>query len=154
MVKVEVETAALDSLDDAFFRQFTVVCCSDVPLAAQLRLDALCRTNPGRPIAFFATESFGLAASLFCDLGRHEYLKPAPARKGDDEAGEAAPPAPEKVLLQFPSLADVVAAPWKPLNAHKRKPVGLQIVAPLRLHVSNHMRIFFEKDPVRKFDES
>ena len=41
---------------------------------------------------------------------------------GDDET-EAAPTAPEKVVLQFPSLADVVASPWKPLNAHKRKRV-------------------------------
>ncbi|KAE9085956.1 hypothetical protein PF010_g20272 [Phytophthora fragariae] len=108
LVCVSSLTTPLVELPDAFFAQFAAVCLVGADLAAELRVDALCRVSGA---AFFAARSFGFDGLVFADLGAHSFRRGA-------VGADAAP-----VTVQFPTLAQAQKVPWSSLqSARKRAP--------------------------------
>ena len=72
MVEVKADTSNVDDKDDAFFKEFDVIC------ATCCTPDQLRRINNithGNNIMFFAGDVNGFYGYLFTDLNEHEFAE-------------------------------------------------------------------------------
>ena len=70
-VEVAADTSSLASKDDAYFKQFTMVCSTNVPLSSLIHVNQVCRESN---IKFFAADVFGFYGSVFVDLQKHDFV--------------------------------------------------------------------------------
>uniref|UniRef100_A0A182RT42 SUMO-activating enzyme subunit 1 n=1 Tax=Anopheles funestus TaxID=62324 RepID=A0A182RT42_ANOFN len=72
MVELKVDTAALDTKEDAYFKEFDVVCLIGASTAQHLRVNTVCREAN---VKFFATDVWGMYGFCFADLQKHEFAE-------------------------------------------------------------------------------
>uniref|UniRef100_A0A182W3C9 SUMO-activating enzyme subunit 1 n=1 Tax=Anopheles minimus TaxID=112268 RepID=A0A182W3C9_9DIPT len=72
MVELKTDTEPLDLKDDAYFKEFDVVCLIGAPTAQHLRVDTICREAN---VKFFATDVWGMYGFCFADLQKHEFAE-------------------------------------------------------------------------------
>jgi len=115
-VEVAADTSSLASKDDAYFKQFTMVCSTNVPLSSLIHVNQVCRESN---IKFFAADVFGFYGSVFVDLQKHDfvYTKVDKLKNGDMKETKQAK------TLQYISLEAALEHKWPspPLSIKKMK---------------------------------
>ncbi|KAG9445939.1 hypothetical protein H6P81_012067 [Aristolochia fimbriata] len=101
MVRVSVEKGDLSSFDAEFFDKFDVVVIAGCSLTIKKAINEKCRKRPKR-IAFYAVDCRDSCGEIFVDLQSYTYLK----QKGEDTFEHN---------MQYPSLVDSIAVPWRSL---------------------------------------
>eukprot|EP00743_Colponemidia_sp_Colp-15_P005056 GILK01005444.1.p1 GENE.GILK01005444.1~~GILK01005444.1.p1 ORF type:complete len:320 (-),score=53.72 GILK01005444.1:236-1195(-) len=104
---VEVNTIEEDvtQRDAAFFKQFTVICATDLLLEQQMALNNKCRDAQ---VPFMCGNVFGYYGFMFADLLTHSYFT---EKKNADGVVEQ-----EQKRMNFLSLRDSFDAPWTNLK--------------------------------------
>uniref|UniRef100_A0A182PTB2 THIF-type NAD/FAD binding fold domain-containing protein n=1 Tax=Anopheles epiroticus TaxID=199890 RepID=A0A182PTB2_9DIPT len=72
MVELKADTESLESKEDAYFKDFDVVCLIGASTAQHLRVDNICRESN---VKFFATDVWGMHGYCFADLQKHEFAE-------------------------------------------------------------------------------
>jgi ubiquitin-like 1-activating enzyme E1 A len=117
MVDVGVSTEDVAFKDEAFFKNFDVICMTGQQKDTVEKVDAICRQHN---IKFFAGEVFGFFGYMFTDLSKHEYAEEVVQNtKGKGDDGE---PQQKKAKLQetkivkkdteFVSFRDAMVVDW------------------------------------------
>ncbi|XP_068666373.1 SUMO-activating enzyme subunit 1B-1-like [Aristolochia californica] len=101
MVRVSVEKGHLSSFDAEFFDKFDAVVVAGCSLTTKKVINEKCRKRPKR-IAFYTVDCRDSCGEIFVDLQSYTYLK----KKGEDTA---------ECNLQYPTLEESVAVPWRVL---------------------------------------
>lgn len=71
-VIVTADTSPIYNKKEHFFKEFDIVCLTEVPLELRLKINQVCRMEK---IKFFCGDVFGFYGYSFADLGMHEYVK-------------------------------------------------------------------------------
>ena len=72
MVELSVDTETLASKDDAFFKEFDVICIIGAPTEQLLRINEICRKEN---VKFFAADLWGMFGYSFADLQEHHFVE-------------------------------------------------------------------------------
>ncbi|XP_053658652.1 SUMO-activating enzyme subunit 1 [Anopheles marshallii] len=72
MVELKADAEALDTKEDAYFKEFDVVCLIGASTAQHVRVDTICREAN---VKFFAADVWGMYGFCFSDLQTHEFVE-------------------------------------------------------------------------------
>lgn len=87
-VIVTTDTTPIYNKKDHFFRDFDIVCLTEVPIDVRLKINQVCRMEG---VKFFCGDVFGFYGYTFADLGMHEFVKEEQKKAEvviDDGSGE------------------------------------------------------------------
>ncbi|KFB35974.1 hypothetical protein ZHAS_00002958 [Anopheles sinensis] len=134
MVELKVDTDALATKPDEFFKEFDIVCIIGAPTAEYVRVDNVCREGN---VKFFACDVWGMYGTFFADLQEHEFVEDvykhkviAKATKQQKEKTEMVC-IPCKRLFKYPAYQALVDYDFSaPANARtlKQNSVALPLV--------------------------
>lgn len=92
MVKITVDTQALSSKEEQFFKAFDVVVVTDATEEEMIRVSDICHALGKQ---FFAGDVYGIYGFCFTDLGEHDYAeemqKPKAKLEDDGDDGDGPP---------------------------------------------------------------
>jgi ubiquitin-like 1-activating enzyme E1 A len=140
LVTVSVVHTAVGELSAAELNKYTVVCCCDLQLPAQVVLNDRCRAAG---VAFFSACSLGLSAFLFCDLGaKHSFLVREATKEVNEEGDKVFQYVPKEVA--FVTLREALGVPFaqaaagsreRKRKAGGRSPAGFALEVLAAIHV-------------------
>eukprot|EP00698_Gefionella_okellyi_P014907 TRINITY_DN4160_c0_g1_i2.p1 TRINITY_DN4160_c0_g1~~TRINITY_DN4160_c0_g1_i2.p1 ORF type:complete len:258 (+),score=67.23 TRINITY_DN4160_c0_g1_i2:28-801(+) len=96
LVTVTADAVNIATRDEAYFKQFSLVCASCLPVQELVRINEICRANK---VSFYATDAFGFHAYFFADSGVHTF-------KVKDQQDQQT----------YVSLQTSLSSSWKPLG--------------------------------------
>nr|XP_039255429.1 SUMO-activating enzyme subunit 1-like [Styela clava] len=71
-VIVSCDKMPISEKPDDFFREFDIVCLTEVPFEERIRINLICRSSG---IKFFCGDVFGFYGYCFADLGMHDFVR-------------------------------------------------------------------------------